>query len=52
MILEPKPIGPGRLEPAVLKADRKACARFGSCGVGDRGLYLGGLLFERSWYAP
>ena len=52
MIFAPKPIGAGRLEPAALKADRKACERIGPCGLGDRALYLGGLLFERSWYVP
>ena len=52
MFISPKPIGARTLAPEVLAADRKSCRRIGSCGIGEAALYLGGLVFERSWYAP
>ena len=52
MLLAPKPLGATTLEPETLEADRKACRRFGPCGLGERAIYLGGRFAERCFYVP
>lgn len=50
--MRPTPLGAGTLDPAALTEDRKACRRFGPCGVGRRALYLGTYLFDCRYYVP
>ena len=50
--MRPTPLGAGTLDPAALTEDRKACRRFGPCGVGRRALYLGTYLFDCRHYVP
>lgn len=43
-------LGASALAPEELKADRKACHRFESCGVGEKAVYLGTYFFDRRLY--
>ena len=52
MILNPVQLGREALERDVLVRDRKACKRFGPCGVGERALYLGGFSLSCWYYLP
>lgn len=47
-----KPLGSSTLDPAVMKADKKACRRYGPCGVGKEALYLNSFYFDRRYYVP
>ena len=51
MLFPPRCVGPTPLEAAALAADRKACRRIGSCGVGEKAVYLGGFCMDRCYYA-
>ncbi len=50
MIFAPVCLGGTALAPEILAEDRKSCKRFGPCGVGERALYLNGLLLDRHYY--
>lgn len=43
-------LGASALAPEELKADRKVCRRFESCGVGEKAVYLGTYFFDRRLY--
>ena len=50
MIFAPVRLSEAALETQTLAADRKNCRRFGPCGVGEKALYLNGLLLDRHYY--
>jgi len=52
MIVAPAPLGGETLPRKVLEADRKACLKFGPCGIGREALYLGGRFLDRRFYLP
>lgn len=52
MIAAPAPLGGTTLPREVLEADRKACLKYGPCGVGKEALYLGGRFLDRRFYLP
>ncbi len=52
MIFTPSPLGGRKLEPEVLKTDRKNSRKFGPCGVGQEALYMGTNLVDRCFYVP
>ena len=47
-----KALSRSQLPKETLSADKKACRRFGPCGVGERALYLNSFWFERCYYVP
>ena len=47
-----KALSRSQLPKETLSADKKACRRFGPCGVGERALYLNSFWFERFYYVP
>ena len=47
MLITPKPIGKMELSPEELSKDKKACTKYGPCGVGEKAIYL-----SRRFYAP
>lgn len=50
MLFTPACIGRTALPKDILAADKKTCRRFGSCGVGERAIYLGSYFIDRSCY--
>ena len=40
------------LSPEELSKDRKACTKYGPCGVGEKALYLGSFYISRRFYVP
>lgn len=50
MSFAPVRLGNTVLEAETAAADRKSCRRFGPCGVGEKALYLNGLLIDRHFY--
>ncbi len=50
MSFAPVRLGNTVLAPETAAADRKSCRRFGSCGVGEKALYLNDLLIDRHFY--
>lgn len=50
MIFAPACVGKTVLPRETLAADKKACRRFGPCGVGEQAIYLGELLIDRRCY--
>ena len=50
MIFAPVRLGETALEPKSLASDKKACKRFGPCGVGEKALYLNSFLIDRYYY--
>ena len=48
----PRRLGTAGLAPDVLAADKRACRRFGPCGVGEQALYLNSFFWERRYYVP
>lgn len=50
MIFAPVRLGKTELAAEVLSADKKACRRFGPCGVGEQALYLNSYLIDRHYY--
>lgn len=50
MIFKPRQLSSQGLEPDVLASDKKACRRFGPCGVGERALYLNSFYIDRCYY--
>ena len=47
-----KALSRSQLPKETLSADKKACCRFGPCGVGERALYLNSFWFDRCCYVP
>ncbi len=47
-----KALSRSQLPKETLSADKKACRRFGPCGVGEQALYLNSFWFERVYYVP
>lgn len=47
-----KALSRSQLPKETLSADKKACHRFGPCGVGEQALYLNSFWFERCYYVP
>ena len=52
MLITPKPIGKMELSPEELSKDKKACTKYGPCGVGEKAIYLGSFYISRRFYAP
>lgn len=50
--MTPKALSSSQLPKETLSADKKACRRFGPCGVGEQALYLNSFWFERFYYVP
>ena len=50
MIFAPVRLGSTTLEPEALAADKKACRRFGPCGIGEKALYLNSFFIDRHYY--
>lgn len=50
MIFKPRQLSSQGLEPDVLASDKKACRRFGPCGVGEKALYLNSFYIDRCYY--
>ena len=50
--MTPKALSGSQLPKETLSADKKACRRFGPCGVGEQALYLNSFWFERFYYVP
>ena len=50
--MTPKALSSSQLPKETLSADKKACRRFGPCGVGEQALYLNSFWFERVYYVP
>ena len=50
--MTPKALSRSQLPKETLSADKKACRRFGPCGVGEQALYLNSFWFERVYYVP
>ena len=46
------PLGDRVLPSQELENDKGACRRIGSCGVGQKALYLGSRYISRRWYLP
>lgn len=49
---KPVRLGQVSLPEGELLADKKACRRFGPCGVGEKALYLNSFYFDRRFYVP
>lgn len=52
MIFKPIPLGREGLDRTEMLADRKACRRFGPCGVGQKALYLNSFYVDCRYYLP
>lgn len=52
MIFKPAQLGREALDRDTLLADRKACKRFGPCGVGEKALYLSSFYRSCRYYLP
>lgn len=50
MIFKPKQLSQEGLDPDTLAADKKACRRYGPCGVGEKALYLNSFYIDRCFY--
>lgn len=50
MIFKPKQLSQEGLSPDALAADKKACKRFGPCGVGEKAMYLNSFYIDRCYY--
>ena len=47
MLFKPAQLGREGLDRETLAADKKACRRFGPCGVGEKALYLNSFYIDR-----
>lgn len=52
MLFKPVQLGREALDRDALIADRKACRRFGPCGVGEKALYLSSFYLHCRYYLP
>ena len=50
MIFKPKQLSRESLSRDTLAADKKACKRFGPCGIGEEALYLNSFYIDRCYY--
>ena len=51
MIFKPRPLS-AELPAAELETDKAGCEKFGSCGIGDRAIYLSSYFVDRRYYIP
>lgn len=52
MIFKPQRLGSEALQEDELVSDKKACRKFGPCGVGKRAIYLNSFYIDRQYYVP
>ena len=52
MIIKPRQLGREALKPDELTEDRKGCAKFGPCGIGEKAVYLNSFYIDRYYYLP
>lgn len=52
MIIKPKNLSSSTLTDEELRQDRRDCARYGPCGIGEKALYMGGLWLDRKYCVP
>lgn len=50
--MKPQRLGNVSLSDEELKKDKKACRKFGPCGVGEKALYLNSFYIDRRYYIP
>lgn len=50
MLFAPICLGSTSLSAGALSADKRACKRFGPCGVGEKALYLNSFFIDRRYY--
>lgn len=50
MLFTPVRLGTTTLAPDTLSADKKACKRFGPCGISEKALYLNSFFIDRRYY--
>lgn len=52
MIFKPQRLGSEALQEDELVSDKKACRKFGPCGVGKKAIYLNSFYIDRQYYVP
>lgn len=52
MLWKPIPLGGAELPEQEMTEDKKACRKFGPCGVGKKALYLNSFYIDRRYYVP
>lgn len=52
MLWKPVPLGSAELPIQEMTEDKKACKKFGPCGVGKKALYLNSFYIDRRYYIP
>lgn len=52
MIFKPQRLGSEALREEELVSDKKACRKFGPCGVGKKAIYLNSFYIDRQYYIP
>ncbi len=52
LIIKPQQLGECGLDTQEMQNDRKACRKFGPCGVGEKAIYLNSMYVERRYYVP
>lgn len=52
MIFKPQRLGSTALREEELVSDKKACRKFGPCGVGKKAIYLNSFYIDRQYYVP
>lgn len=52
LIIKPQQLGADGLEKQEMLEDRKACRKFGPCGVGEKAIYLNSMYIDRRYYIP
>lgn len=51
-MIRPQRLGKDTLPENELKEDKKSCHKFGSCGVGQKAIYLNSFYIDRQYYVP
>lgn len=52
MFVKPRPLSRAQLDPHLLEEDKKACKKYGPCGLGQRAIYLNTFYLDRRLYLP
>lgn len=52
MFFKPHPLSRAQLDPHLLEEDKKACKKYGPCGLGERAIYLNTFYIDRRLYLP
>lgn len=52
LTIKPRQLGLQGMEEQDIQKDRKACRKFGPCGVGEKAVYLSSMYMERRYYIP